>query len=275
MRNRAIRTAIVAAGLFGAIGTAAPAQADNYTITGWSLPNHVNGRIFAPSLNAAGEGAQIGAINFTGTDTTTNANVTLSVFCIDVADILTTGTFAGYDVATTAPTDASTIATLGYTPAALSNVGYLLNQFSAGAVGNTVKSAALQLAIWEVLNESSANSWNVKSGAFKAANWDSYNLAATGGVDDTANGYLGTLSTALGAPGGIGGFNLTVLQPVSPAPGRNQSQVMALVSVYNPPHDGDIRESVPEPATWGMIVLGFGLLGGALRRGKQKEIFAV
>jgi len=34
------------------------------------------------------------------------------------------------------------------------------------------------------------------------------------------------------------------------------------------------QPAVPEPATWGMIVLGFGLLGSALRRRKREEMFA-
>lgn len=33
---------------------------------------------------------------------------------------------------------------------------------------------------------------------------------------------------------------------------------------------GDVSAAVPEPATWGLMILGFGLVGGALRRRRQK-----
>lgn len=265
MRKSVVRAAVAAAGLLTVAGFASAAQADNYNITGWSLPNKVNGTIHAPSV--PGEGAQIGAIQFTGTDTTTNTNVTLSVFCIDVADILSTGTFQGFDVTTTAA-DAATIGLLGYTPASLDNVGYLLNQFAASAT-TANKSAGLQLAIWEVLNENAANSWNVKVGDFNVTNYD-VDLSVAGGVDDIANGYLGQLSTALAAQGGIPAYSMTILQPLNPA--NNQTQVLALVGVVPPPQD--IGPGVPEPATWAMIVVGFGLLGSALRRRKPEELFA-
>lgn len=266
MRKSIVRAAVAAAGLLSAAGFASAAQADNYNITGWSLPNKVDGTIHAPSV--PGEGAQIGAINFTGTDTTTNLNVTLSVFCIDVADILSTGTFQGIDVATTA-LDAATINSLGYTPALLDDVGYLLDQF-AGSATTANKSAGLQLAIWEVLNENPANVWNVKTGDFNVTNYD-VDLSVTNGVDDVANGYLGQLSTALAAPGGIPAYGLTILQPLNPD--NNQTQVLALVSSFTPPGD-NVGLGVPEPATWGMIVLGFGLLGAALRRRKPETLFA-
>ncbi len=37
---------------------------------------------------------------------------------------------------------------------------------------------------------------------------------------------------------------------------------------------GHIDGAIPEPATWGLLVLGFGLMGGALRRGKVAVSFA-
>lgn len=35
---------------------------------------------------------------------------------------------------------------------------------------------------------------------------------------------------------------------------------------------GDISASVPEPATWGLMILGFGLIGGALRRRQKVSV---
>jgi hypothetical protein len=252
MRDMIVRTALAATGLLGAMCVASAAQATtSYTITGFSVPFRVDGKIHAPSLNPAGEAAQIGQIHFI----TSVPGVTLDVFCIDVDDILTTGTFDGYDV-NTATDPGNTIETLGYTTTELANVGYLLSHFGAASTGNAVKSAALQLAIWEVLNETDS-SWNVKTGAFYVTNYNA-DLAAVGGVDDTATTYLTSLSTAPV----VGDYTMTVLQPHNPGPGHNQTQVFGLVG------------GVPEPATWGMIVVGFGLLGSALRRRKPEDVFA-
>jgi hypothetical protein len=269
MRKSIFRAAIAAAGLLSAASIASAAQADTYNITGYSVPYGVNGRLYAPTLNAGGEGAQMGQIVFTGKDLTTSLDVTLSVFCIDVADILTTGTFQGYDLNTT---QTGPIAALGYSADALNSVGYLLDHYAAGAAGNSTKSAGLQLAIWEVLNES-GHAWNVTDGLFHVGNYDA-DLTVTGGVNETANSYLTNLGTALSAQGGIGNYNLTVLQPLSPGVGHNQSQILALVTAYSPPPGDHIGLGVPEPATWGMIVLGFGMLGSALRRRKQEDVFA-
>ncbi|MBB3348859.1 hypothetical protein FHY02_003341 [Sphingomonas sp. BK069] len=36
-----------------------------------------------------------------------------------------------------------------------------------------------------------------------------------------------------------------------------------------------VSQAVPEPATWGMMILGFGAIGAAMRRCKERSALAV
>lgn len=82
-------------------------------------------------------------------------------------------------------------------------------------------------------------------------------ITHTGGTNSNLNwvNYLGSF-TALG--------NSTTLTFVNTAGGPNEGVFLDAVSVA----------AVPEPSTWAMLILGFGLLGGAMRRRSQALAFA-
>lgn len=98
---------------------------------------------------------------------------------------------------------------------------------------NADTSAAIQLAIWEVAFD---NSSSVTAGAFHVAGGNS--AAATA----LANSYLSQLGSWT-----TQGRTATLLYSQT-----NQSQVFL--------------NAVPESATWGMMIVGFGIVGASMRR---------
>jgi len=260
MRNRAIRAAIVAAGLLGAAGIASTAQAadiDTYvqTNSAWIDPatGSINGRIHWAS-NPGGEGAAVGRILLQGTDASHNAQ-SIPVYCVDVADILGNGTFYKQDLSSLTFSDTQKTNLIKF----VTYGDALVN--AASGFQKTLSAAATQLGVWELLNETAASSWNVLSGNFYVSRYDNDAIFDAAAL---ANSWLASL-----AQGDIPLSATQTLSVLDPGHG-NQTQVYITArgsSDLNLP-------GVPEPATWGMIVLGFGLLGSALRRRKQDELLA-
>lgn len=260
MRNRAMRTAIVAASLLGAAGIASAAQADNIdtfvqTSSAWIDPatGSINGQIHWAS-NPGGEGAAVGRILLQGTDASHNAQ-SIPVYCVDVADILSNGTFYKQDLSTLSFSDtqkANLIKFVTYGDA-------LVN--AATGFQMTLDAAATQLGVWELLNETASSTWDVLTGNFYVSRYGNDSIFDAAAL---ANSWLTSLKN-----GGIPTSTTQTLGVLDPGHG-NQTQVYITAR-----GNSDINEpGVPEPATWGMIVLGFGLLGGALRRRKQDEPLA-
>lgn len=116
----------------------------------------------------------------------------------------------------------------------------LYTQHFATATTPTL-SAAFQLAVWEIVTETSASTFaafGLGSGTFKA-------LAG----DSTARGTADTWLQNLGS-GGSGGYTLTAL-----VSGSHQDQMMAT--------------PVPEPETYMMLLAGLGLMAFVARRRQQ------
>lgn len=125
---------------------------------------------------------------------------------------------------------------------------------------DTAKAAGIQLAIWEILNETGA-AWDISSGTFFADGGNLNAVAAPPGsksalqyagqyLDIAKNGSvsgnygLRVLSNGLHYPSGLG-----------PA---NQNQIFMV--------------ALPEPATWGMMISGFGLIGASLRARRRQAL---
>jgi len=85
------------------------------------------------------------------------------------------------------------------------------------------------------------------------------NLGSTSGVRYSGSGNAVSIGTPLVADG-----NLTILN------GRGASYAFTGISNFGRSFNGSlsytVNAAVPEPATWGLMILGFGLAGAAMRR---------
>ena len=118
-------------------------------------------------------------------------------------------------------------------------------------------------------------------------------LAGTGFAFSTVQLYLNTNPNNAPAPGAITpitanyGATGTLLATVNPyTSGQQMTQTLnkgQYTLVLNGTATGSstvgssitfAAPAVPEPATWGLMVLGFGAIGGALRTSRRKVVFA-
>lgn len=115
---------------------------------------------------------------------------------------------------------------------------------------NTAKAAGIQLAIWEILNDTPGG-WNVTSGSFSASGGTLGNVNTNGSALNLAKSYLSNV-----AVGGVwynrpaGRYGLSVLSGLNSSP-QVQSQIFLT--------------PLPEPASWALMILGFGAVGYSLR----------
>ncbi len=125
-------------------------------------------------------------------------------------------------------------------------ISQLFGQFAPNlsAPMTAVQASALQIALWEIVSESSSNPFDVTSGTTYFSTPASSNFSQ---VIAQAQTYLNYVSTANGsAPLAQGLQALTVA-------GKQDFLVQAVIVA-------------PEPGTWMMLILGFGLVGHSLRR---------
>lgn len=236
---------MMAAATFAAILVSNVGHAQTLNITNWTWnPGLVVGdlRRYTPNTPnyLALNGVGIGQFELTG-NSSFNMPVDIFSYCIDLYTPMSTGTYT-YVTGSTLVPDASRRNMLG---ALLSHTTTLL----ANATGNqaTIISAATQMAVWEIVYETATTPFNVTGGDFRVANLQvgpgDPNLSAS---QSLANSYLA--NTTNGTWQFLSNYQLKYLS----GGGVRQSQLFAV--------------AVPEPATWGMMVLGFGLIGRALRR---------
>lgn len=267
MRKALFRAAVAVAGLVGAVGLASAASATDFSINtnvdggyAWvsGSPGYIVGTIHDTNTHT-NEGVYIGAIQLTGTyvaDPSTGLH-TLQVFCVDIHDNLTGGVFTQSSVADLE--SATSDLNVHYTPQQVTDLTkFLASVYSPVGLTSELMSAAVQLGVWEIISEADDNNWDVtdQSSSFWVEGLDP-------SVTAKANELLAESRNQ-----SIAGYTLHVLDPNA---GDGNNQVQAFVTHMSGEQS---NLGVPEPATWSMIVMGFGLLGGALRRRKEETVFA-
>jgi hypothetical protein len=219
--------AVAVAGLFAA----QPALADTLTYNGsWNGLGYGSATItsLSPALT---EGVPAGAIAMT--NTTPNPDVSFQAWCVDIFHTLASSSSYTLQNATSFYASDPGKAT------ALSE----LASHSLSSVTNTTNSAAFQLAVWEIVNETSGHGYSLTGGNFRAS--------SESAVINAANSMLGNLS---------GPITLTANVWAQNTPGSTQDLV-----VFAP---------VPEPETYAMMLAGLGLMGFVARRRKQVQELA-
>jgi hypothetical protein len=241
------RALTVSLGMMTAALAPAAASATSFQISGAGLDNDPGGlwgTVYAAGLGggAGYENAGVGRILLTGTAADASA-VSFKTYCVDLFDWLGTGTF----------NDAS-IASLTLNGTRLARLTAFVTHADA-LVDTAEKSAAAQLGVWEILYETDG-SYDVTSGSFSAAGGNlvggDYNALTL------ANSWLGKVADRSWGLSPTQGLALLV-----PGPG-NQPQ--AYVTASDRPQNVDAPAAVPEPATWGMMIFGFGGVGAVIRR---------
>ena len=212
----------------------------HYTGTGGALPN-----------NQSSVAVNVGRIALTGTDTVTNAPVSFLSYCIDIFDYLKKGLFSIADFSFDAGKEQKLKVLITNTAGAIDAVDSA--PLTAPQKANQKKnvSSAIQMAVWEIAFETAGNPFSVTTGDFWMNGSGLTNL--NGGVSSAqtlAQGFLTNINTNVWTQADPN-WSLRMLVPHDAA--NNQTQAF-LVST-----------PVPEPSTWAMLILGFGLVGGAMR----------
>lgn len=251
---------------------ASQANALTYTVNNANIGSagSMNGTVHVDATatkSALTVDAAIGRILLTGT-TSSGQSFSYDSFCVDLYDGLSApATFTG-----------DTLGSLGLSVTQntqltnlLANVDSYISTgansgVAASATGSAAeRSAAAQLAVWEIVAEAT-NIYDVDGttsgkGSFyvsKISNVD--NISATALADaaqllsDVKSGYFTNAS----------GVQVALVRSTG-----NQTQV-----VYGA-NAASVLSAIPEPASWGMMVLGFGVLGTALRRSKRDFSHAI
>lgn len=225
MKSRfALAAALLAATVPGAAQAAY--QITNYS---WS-PGFLTGTIqhvpTALSLNVA-----IGRFKLTGTEQPGGAAVSFLTYCVDIFHALQPASYDFAAVATLVPSAIKQNQLL----ALLANADPLITT----AANPNQTAAAIQLAVWEISNETAAT-YSFSAGAFRSSGGNS------GGARTLAMTYLN---------------NITGGTWTAPANG-------SLQLLYSANSQSQLIAAVPEPATWAMMLGGFGVIGAAARRRK-------
>ncbi len=176
-----------------------------------------------------GTTANFGQFKLDGTNASAgNVAVTFYTYCVDLNQaLLIPGTFTIQPLSTL------------FSAATSLNMTKLLANVTPT---NADQSAAMQLAMWELAFDANAIK-DVQGGANQGQFWATAGSSAT--ARTLANGYLANLG-AWTVP--VGGQAQLLYNA------QNQSQIFYAVA------------AVPESATWGMMIIGFGIVGASMRR---------
>jgi hypothetical protein len=232
-----------------AVAAAIPAAASaSVTISGISgNPGFETGRVVYTPGGIGGVGGpasqylNIGRIHLTGIDNNTLAAVSFDSYCIDIFHYLQGGSFDLQAFAMSDPVKQSQLKTL-----LTHTAGYIDAATNPAQAMDT--SAAIQMAVWEIVNESGTSGYSLGTGLFQvASNW--------GTVVPNARGLAQSYLNAMGGWSADNNYRVRMMTAFNPV--GNQRQVFLA--------------AVPEPSAWALMILGFGLVGSAMRRNAHRR----
>jgi hypothetical protein len=234
------KLAIVATAAIGF--AAAPAQAA-VQVTGYTYsPDAIGGGLAVDSAGFSQYGAA-GRFLSTIQDLTTLATLQRYTFCIDVLSGYYTYTPYNDVSMSSVISDLTKRQTL----AGLLTYANPTIDAAGSPVATSLSAAAFSLAIWEVVHETSGV-YNVTLGNFRA-------FGDLTGAANLANSYLSNVRT------GVWSGDVNAVRILASAGNNSQNQIYLAAS-----------SAVPEPATWAMMLSGFGLMGAAMRRRAQPKL---
>lgn len=244
-----MKTTIFAA--IAAIAVAAPASADVLfdQTTGGSYANRYVSQIFTdPSYAGAYDAAIVD--DFTLANGASLSSVTAAM--------------VGYTSGFQSFTDIQSYTVNIYSSQAAASANLIgdLYTFTIKAAGATVNTNAF--TITEATQSLTVDTAYVTIPIDVLLNSGTYFLSVTALNDDNTNGQT---AVAVNSPGSAVIAN--------PGGGYNQGNPIFLGRSAGYRIDGDVTPAaVPEPATWAMMIMGFGLVGGAMRRRTTRVRFA-
>jgi len=219
---------VALAGAF-AVCCAGQGQAQSYQVTGYGFDPAALISTIQHTPSGLTLDVYTGRLKLTAQEVPSNAPAEFLTFCVDIFHPLQTGPFAVAPIGTlvsNATKQNQLLALMGRA-----------NALIAGASDKSLAAAAMQLAVWEVVNEEAAT-YDFGAGSFRAYGWN------TDGARTVAETWLGKVTSGTWAP---------------PVNGR-------LTLLYSANSQSQLVSAVPEPATWAALISGFALAGAAARR---------
>ena len=266
--SRTMKAAIPALALAFSLSMASEGHAMQFFLQKTSMDTSRTGRITGPGMNDNAYMAPVKFKTFRGTGATPqtgalSAGFDMVGFCVDIFHDISLGTVNlkyndAYDLTTNSKyiTNTPWAGATPLTTAQITQVGRLVNYgtkiYKSGGPVSADKlnrMSAVQGAIWQVINPT----YNVVSSNGNA------------GIRNAVNGYIGAYSGANYAANLTGygsvGSGITFLTETNKYGKKTAHQSFAFATV-------------PEPATWTAMIVGFGLTGAMLRRSRKRLAFA-
>ena len=237
---------LLAAAALAALPAANASATTTIHIDNWSIGANLIGGVSVTTPAASHSAVYINQFHYTGHDSDGNVFDELTN-CVDLEHYVATGDY-------TLPSITTRIPDLTQLSRMLTFVGNTTG-IVKGASGQqkNIDAAAMQLGIWEILYEGVNANYNVTTGNFSSFYAGHVSQADFSSAQALANTWLGNTTNGTWSP--IAKTKLGYLY----APNA-QSQIFL--------------QGVPEPATWAMLISGFGLVGFAARRRRTGQLTA-
>jgi hypothetical protein len=266
-------TTLVALGVVVGVH-ATPALADIYQLNEGSgfTSNDLLGSISysgSPPISFGYDGVYVGPLNMNVVDQNTSVTTPYTVYCTDIFNDFNPGGL--YTLSATSLTTqiaANIDAQIGNPAQANIQAGIKASQINA-LLGNTLpiagpdgaNGAAVQAAIWEIMNEPGVTGYSVATGLFQA----SVDAASEAAFSADVSTYLYNVSGTNGSNGTWQASDSNTVWEFVVAAGQNPNQSFSFIESSG--GGNNVPLPTPEPASLSVLALGMvGLAGFRFRR---------